>query len=133
MLRDNWSLMCKLADLRLEIGHHALELFADEACYDADVLHDKLHAVDVVKKRRGVAQVFDTPRGLKPDGFSHEPTERMVPCIQAAYGTKGLPGPTGRGIHREAALQHKALAQADGTRSNCALAFTQASGLAWNP
>ena len=54
--------------------------------------------------------------------------------IPAASGAKGLPGPTGRFIHRRVAwVARRTPAQADGTRSNCAPAFTQASDLAWNP
>src|SRR5215472_10679769 len=47
---------------------------------------------------------LDTP----PDTsgrFSHEPSERMSavkPYLPAAYATTGLPGPTGRCVHRRA-------------------------------
>jgi hypothetical protein len=43
--------------------------------------------------------------------------------ISAPYGLKGLPGPTGRFIHHEAALQHRRSLVAHGTRSKTRVLF----------
>jgi len=51
------------------------------------------------KGQEGATVVIDTPHGLKPDGFSGSPTDGMTAFISAAYGLKGLPGPTGRCMH----------------------------------
>src|SRR5260221_3139380 len=56
----------------------------------------------------------------------------MTVSIHAAYGLKDLPGPTGR-CGLGGGVWRTKLSSSSGTRSNCALAFTQASDLAWNP
>ena len=42
----------------------------------------------------------DTPRGLKPHGFSGEPADEMTVSIPAASRLKAVSPPTGRGVHR---------------------------------
>ena len=57
--------------------------------------HELSHAV----KWATPIGLVDTPPELKPRGCSDERADEMTASISAAYGLKGLPGPTGRGMH----------------------------------
>jgi hypothetical protein len=105
---------------------------ADQVHCRGEIRHAK-HGAQSIKDMRIIAdggivrREVDTPRGLKPDGFSgyaqgHPSRERL----------KGLPGPSGRYMHRQASSAQSTLAQAHGPRPRHVDAFTRGNDLPRN-